>query len=82
MRIAALGDLHVREAVPEPLRGVFTAVNDHADVLVLCGDLTDHGFTKEAEVLAEALAPAGSRRSPYSATTISRARPRTRSARS
>jgi Icc-related predicted phosphoesterase len=56
MRIAALGDLHVREAVPEPLRGVFTAVNDHADVLVLCGDLTDHGFTKEAEVLAEALA--------------------------
>lgn len=55
MRIAALGDLHVREAVPEPLRHVFTEVNDRADVLVLCGDLTDHGFPKEAEALAEAL---------------------------
>ncbi|MHB8732098.1 MAG: metallophosphoesterase family protein [bacterium] len=56
MRIAALGDLHVRDAVPEPLRRSFTEVNDRADVLVLCGDLTDHGFLKEAEVLAEALA--------------------------
>jgi Icc-related predicted phosphoesterase len=56
MRVAALGDLHIREAVPEPLRQVFTAVNDHADVFVLCGDLTDHGFPREAEALAEALA--------------------------
>jgi len=55
MRIAALGDLHVQEAVSEPLRGVFSAVNDRADVLVLCGDLTDHGFPREAEVLVEAL---------------------------
>ena len=56
MRIAALGDLHVRDGVPEALRRVFTEVNDRADVLVLCGDLTDHGFPKEAELLAEALA--------------------------
>ena len=56
MRIAALGDLHIRDAVPEPLRQAFTEVNDRADVLVLCGDLTDHGFPKEAEALAEALA--------------------------
>lgn len=55
MRIAALGDLHIRDAVPEPLRRAFAEVNDRADVLVLCGDLTDHGFTKEADVLAEAL---------------------------
>ncbi|HET7265557.1 MAG TPA: metallophosphoesterase [bacterium] len=55
MRIAALGDLHIREAVPEPLRRAFAEVNDRADVLVLCGDLTDHGFIKEADVLAEAL---------------------------
>jgi len=56
MRIAALGDLHIRDAVPEPLRRSFTEVNDRADVLVLCGDLTDHGFIKEAEILADALA--------------------------
>ncbi len=56
MRIAALGDLHVRDAVPEPLRRAFAEVNDRADVLVLCGDLTDHGFPREAEALAEALA--------------------------
>lgn len=56
MRIAALGDLHIRDAVAEPLRRTFAEVNDRADVLVLCGDLTDHGFIKEADVLAEALA--------------------------
>ena len=56
MRIAALGDLHIRDAVPEPLRAAFTEVNDRADVLVLCGDLTDHGFPREADALAEALA--------------------------
>jgi len=56
MRIAALGDLHIRDEVPEPLRQAFTEVNSRADVLVLCGDLTDHGFPREAEVLAEALA--------------------------
>jgi Icc-related predicted phosphoesterase len=55
MRIAALGDLHVRDALPEALRRVFTEVNDRADVLVLCGDLTDHGAVREAELLAEAL---------------------------
>jgi Icc-related predicted phosphoesterase len=56
MRIAALGDLHIRDAVSEPLRQAFTEVCDRADVLVLCGDLTDHGFPREAEALAEALA--------------------------
>jgi Icc-related predicted phosphoesterase len=55
MRIAALGDLHIREAVPDRLREAFADVNDRADVLVLCGDLTDHGFAKEAEALADAL---------------------------
>jgi Icc-related predicted phosphoesterase len=56
MRIAALGDLHVGDAVPEELRRIFSEVNERADVLVLCGDLTDHGAVPEAEVLAEALA--------------------------
>lgn len=55
MRIAALGDLHIRDAVAEPLRRAFAEVNDRADVLVLCGDLTDHGFIKEADILADAL---------------------------
>jgi Icc-related predicted phosphoesterase len=55
MRIAALGDLHIRDAVPEELRRAFAEANERADVLVLCGDLTDHGFSREAEMLADAL---------------------------
>ena len=55
MRIAALGDLHVQDAVPEPLQRAFTEVGECADVLVLCGDLTDHGLPREAEALADTL---------------------------
>src|SRR5215472_13452181 len=55
MRIAALGDLHVQDAVPEALQRAFTEVGECADVLVLCGDLTDHGLPREAEALADTL---------------------------
>ncbi|HET8998638.1 MAG TPA: metallophosphoesterase [bacterium] len=56
MRIAALGDLHVRDTLPQPLRDLFAEVSGRAEVLVLCGDLTDRGLPDEAEALAEALA--------------------------
>ncbi len=56
MRIAALGDLHVREATNETFRQLFAGLHDHADVVVLSGDLTDQGQPREAEALAEALA--------------------------
>lgn len=54
-RIAAVGDLHICEKS----RGVFqerlARVNREADVLVLCGDLTQVGSATETEILLEEL---------------------------
>ena len=54
-RIAAVGDIHVRETDRGQWTDFFKDVSAHADVLLLCGDLTDHGKAIEAEVLAEEL---------------------------
>ncbi|WP_299759165.1 metallophosphoesterase [uncultured Pontibacter sp.] len=54
-RIAAVGDIHVRETDRGKYEEYFTKVSEEADVLLLCGDLTDTGRTAEAEVLAEEL---------------------------
>jgi Icc-related predicted phosphoesterase len=53
LRVAAIGDLHVQESDTAPYRELFTEVSAVADVLVLCGDLTNFGKTGEAEILAE-----------------------------
>ena len=53
MRVAAIGDLHVQEDSVAPYRELFTEISGNADVLVLCGDLTNFGKTREAEILAE-----------------------------
>ena len=54
-RIAAVADLHVTEASRGRLRPMLTGLERSAEVLVLCGDLTDRGLPIEAEVLAEEL---------------------------
>ena len=51
--IAAIGDLHVTENSTAPYREMFAEISRVADVLVLCGDLTNFGKTSEAEILAE-----------------------------
>ena len=53
MRVAAIGDLHVQENDEAPYRELFSEISSHADVLLLCGDLTNFGRTREAEILAE-----------------------------
>jgi Icc-related predicted phosphoesterase len=53
LRVAAIGDLHVMEDSIAPYRELFTEIGNSADVLVLCGDLTNFGKTREAEILAE-----------------------------
>lgn len=53
MRVAAIGDLHVQEDSVAPYRELFSEIANHADVLLLCGDLTNFGKTQEAEILAE-----------------------------
>ena len=53
LRVAAIGDLHVQEDNVAPYRELFTEISANADVLLLCGDLTNFGKTSEAEILAE-----------------------------
>ncbi|AKD03941.1 metallophosphoesterase [Pontibacter korlensis] len=54
-KIAAVGDIHVRETDRGKWEDYFKKVSQEADVLLLCGDLTDTGRTAEAEVLAQEL---------------------------
>lgn len=55
LTVAAIGDLHVSEGTPHPYRDLFAEMSGRADVIALCGDLTNHGKLREAEVLAEDL---------------------------
>lgn len=55
LKLAALGDLHVSENMDRPYRDLFSRISQEADVLALCGDLTNFGKTHEAEILAEDL---------------------------
>ena len=51
-KIAAMGDLHVKENGGTSYKELFTEISQAADILVLTGDLTDLGKPKEAELLA------------------------------
>lgn len=51
-RIAAVGDLHVKEHGSVSYKDLFTEISQDADILVLTGDLTDLGKPEEAELLA------------------------------
>jgi Icc-related predicted phosphoesterase len=55
LRVAAIGDLHVKEDGSSTFRELFAEISREADVLVLTGDLTDLGKPKEAEMLVEEL---------------------------
>lgn len=54
VRVAAMGDLHAhKQGGPGGgHRALFAEISEHADVLVLCGDLTNTGMPDEAENLA------------------------------
>src|SRR6478672_4553522 len=53
--VAAIGDLHVTETSEHLYREMFEEISDQADVLALCGDLTNFGKVSEIEILAEDL---------------------------
>lgn len=55
MRIAAVGDLHCRKGSAGTLAPLLMPANELADVLLLCGDLTDYGLLEEAQVLVKEL---------------------------
>ena len=54
-RIAAVGDIHVRESDKGKWVEFFKEASRSADILVICGDLTDTGDEAEAQVLSEEL---------------------------
>ena len=58
IRIAAVGDLHVPKAGHAGLQPALAAAAASADVLVLCGDITDYGLPEEARIVASAIQPA------------------------
>ncbi len=55
LRIAAMSDVHVTKTSQGALALILAQVADRADVLLLCGDLTDYGSAEEARVLVKEL---------------------------
>ena len=55
IRIAAVGDLHYVRGGQAALQPWLGRISDAADVLVLCGDLTDYGRIEEAQELSREL---------------------------
>jgi Icc-related predicted phosphoesterase len=58
VRVAAVGDIHCGKNSHGLIRPLFENAEAFADVLVLCGDLTDYGLPEEAIVLVEELSVA------------------------
>jgi Icc-related predicted phosphoesterase len=55
LRVAAIGDVHASPSAPGRWRDTFAEIGREADVLCLCGDLTNHGTVDEAHALVEDL---------------------------
>ena len=58
LRIAAVADIHVKKGTQGNLHSLFEAATEDADVLLLCGDLTDYGTIEEARILAKDISSA------------------------
>ncbi len=55
VRVAAVGDIHCTERSEKMVKAMFAEVEERADVLLLCGDITDRGRPNELEVLLRGL---------------------------
>jgi Icc-related predicted phosphoesterase len=55
VRVAAIGDVHCTKTSQGALQPLFQQINERADILLLCGDLTDYGLPEEAQILAKEL---------------------------
>lgn len=53
LRVAAVADIHVKKTSSGAMQPLFSQITERADVLLLCGDLTDYGTVEEAKVLAK-----------------------------
>jgi Icc-related predicted phosphoesterase len=55
IRLAAIGDLHLRTDIPAQLAADLRAIDGRADLLVITGDLTEGGKIPEVELASELL---------------------------
>lgn len=55
IRIAAMGDVHCNKLSQGQLQPLFMQAASEADVLILCGDLTDYGTSEETHILVKEL---------------------------
>ncbi len=55
LRIAAIGDIHIKQDSKFISTENFEQLNQDADILLLCGDLTNMGTPEEAQILASLL---------------------------
>ena len=58
VRVAAVGDIHCNQKSQGTLQPLLGPISAEADVLVLCGDLTDYGLPEEAQIFAKELTAA------------------------
>jgi Icc-related predicted phosphoesterase len=57
LRIAAAGDVHIREANREDVAAAFAGLEGRCDAILVAGDLTTHGEPDQARMFAEAVQP-------------------------
>ncbi len=55
-RIAAIGDLHLKTAIPQVMAEELVILDQTVDVLVIAGDITESGRLPEVEIACELLA--------------------------
>jgi Icc-related predicted phosphoesterase len=58
LTLAAVGDLHCPRTPPAVVHALLGEAAEQADVLLLCGDLTDRGTSDETKLLAREIASA------------------------
>src|SRR3954465_1888553 len=52
LRVAAISDVHYGKSSAGSMAPLFAQIAETADIMLLCGDLTDYGLADEARVLA------------------------------
>ena len=55
VRIAAIADVHCSAKAQGQFQALFSQITERADVLLICGDLTNYGLPQEAQTLAREL---------------------------
>ena len=54
IRVAAAGDVHIRDANRDEVAAALAGLEGQADLLLIAGDITTHGEPSEAQLFAEA----------------------------